>query len=733
MGRIEEKVEPLPLFETKLAKGRVVYKAFTVTIFICICLIWVYRVVNIPATGDFRMWAWIGMFLAELWFGFYWIITQSVRWNITYRVPHKDRLLLRKKDEFPSVDIFVCTADPTIEPPSLVMSTVLSAMSYNYPPDKLSIYLSDDGGSVITFYALLEASKFAKHWIPFCNKFGVEPRSPSAYFSQSLAPRDSNFARELSVIKKLYEEMKNRIDVAIQNGTIPQEIRDQHKGFSEWSLSKVSKYDHQSIVQILIDGRDPKAVDDDGHKLPTLVYLAREKRPNFPHNFKAGAMNALIRVSSEISNGAIILNSDCDMYSNDPDAILEALCFFMDEKQGHKISYVQHPQCYTNNSKNDIYSSISNTINKIELSGIDGFDGALYCGTGCFHRRVSLCGHKYFPSYKEELDATNERSDANVHLLEERSKILASCSFEDGTQWGKEMGLVYGCPVEDIVTGLIIQCKGWKPIYYNPKKTAFLGVGPITLEQGLVQYKRWCEGLFQIFVSKYCPFIYGHGKIKLGAQMGYCVYLLWAPNSFPTLYYILVPSLCLLPGLPLFPEASSLWFLPFAYVFISRIGGSLVEALVCGDTFKGWWNSQRMWLIRRITAFFFAFFDTISRQLGFSETTFIITSKVADDDVSKMYEKELFDFGSSSIMFTTIATLALVNLFSLIGFITKMITRNEFVGSLLAQCVLCWVVVMINLPVYEGLFFRSDKGRFPFSVVISSFVISSIACLIFVF
>jgi hypothetical protein len=28
--------------------------------------------------------------------------------------------------------------------------------------------------------------------------------------------------------------------------------------------------------------------------LPTLVYVAREKRPQYHHNFKAGAMNALV-------------------------------------------------------------------------------------------------------------------------------------------------------------------------------------------------------------------------------------------------------------------------------------------------------------------------------------------------------------------------------------------------------------------------------------------------------
>lgn len=101
----------------------------------------------------------------------------------------------------PDVDIFVCTADPEIEPPTMVISTVLSAVSYNYPPEKLSIYLSDDGGSEFTFYALLEASEFAKYWLPFCKKFKVEPRAPEAYFRKNLDMDDHVSAQEWSKVK----------------------------------------------------------------------------------------------------------------------------------------------------------------------------------------------------------------------------------------------------------------------------------------------------------------------------------------------------------------------------------------------------------------------------------------------------------------------------------------------------------------------------------------------------
>ena len=99
------------------------------------------------------------------------------------------------------MDIFVCTADPVIEPPVMVINTILSVMAYDYPPEKLSVYLSDDGGSDLTYYALREASHFAKHWLPFCKNFKVEPRSPAAYFNSSDDPLDANQSKELVLIK----------------------------------------------------------------------------------------------------------------------------------------------------------------------------------------------------------------------------------------------------------------------------------------------------------------------------------------------------------------------------------------------------------------------------------------------------------------------------------------------------------------------------------------------------
>ncbi|XP_030971443.1 cellulose synthase-like protein E6 isoform X1 [Quercus lobata] len=727
------KDDNLPLFETKLAKGRILFQFYSLLIFVGTCFIFAYRLSHIPAKGEPGRWAWMGLFFSELWFCFYWFATTVVRWNPIYRNTFKDRLSHRYEKALPGVDIFVCTADPVIEAPVMVINTVLSVMAYDYPPEKLSVYLSDDGGSDLTFYAMLEASRFSKIWLPFCKKFKIEPRSPEAYFRTAVEPLgEPVLAKEWSTVKVLYEDMKKRVENTTKLGQISEEISKEHKGFNEWILG-ASRDDHQTILQILIDGRDSEAVDIQGQPLPTLVYLAREKRTQYHHHFKAGAMNALIRVSSRISNSPIILNVDCDMYSNNSKSVRDALCFFMDEEKGNEVGFIQFPQAFENITKNDVYSSSLNVIMELELPGFDGNGGPCYIGTGCFHRREILSGKKYKKNYKADWKRWSNRSaEESTSVLEETSKVLASFSYEENTQWGKEIGLKYNCAVEDVLTGLTIQCRGWRSIYFNPERKGFLGVAPTTLLQSLVQHKRWSEGDFYIFASRNCPFVLGYKKIPLKLQLSYCIYLLWAPTSLTTLYYATVPSLCLLRGISLFPQISDSWVLTFAFVIFLHRAYSLGECIWFGGTFKGWWNDQRMWLYKRTSSYFFGLLDYILKRLGFTKSAFVITTKVANDDVSQRYEQEVMEFGTSSPMFTILATLALLNAFSFFGGLKKLIADLETLvwERFALQILLCGLLVLINLPVYQGLFFRKDVASLPTSVSYQSTIFALLVCAI---
>ncbi|XP_006857764.3 cellulose synthase-like protein E6 [Amborella trichopoda] len=716
MGKVDE--EKLSLYGSVKAKGMFLYRLFGLSFLCAVLMVLYYRLTHVTEGAQ---WFWMAIFASEVWFTFYWVLNQSVRWNPVYRHTFKDRLSKRYEKELPGVDIFVCTADPYKEPPMLVMGTVLSLMAYDYPTHKLSVYLSDDGASEFTFYALLEAAKFAKHWLPFCKKFQIEPRAPKPFFS-SMAYSHKD---ECSTIKKMFEEMEERIEAAVKLGRIPEDIRCQHKGFLEWDKTPFTSRDHSPIVQILIGGGDSTEVDMEGIPLPTLVYLAREKNPNQHHNFKAGAMNSLIRVSSVISNAPIILNVDCDMYSNDSKSIRDALCFLMDEETGHDIAFVQFPQNFDNMTKNELYDGFLRAIGVVDFPGMDGLGGTLYVGSGCFHRRSILGGKMLNEEFKEELSGGNwSKSEEKAKILEERGKDLATCTYELGTEWGKEVGLKYGCPVEDVITGLSIHCRGWRSVYYNPTRKAFLGVASTTLGDTLVQSKRWSEGDFQILLSKYCPFVYGWGKMSVAHMMSYSIYLFWPVNSLPTWCYALVPSLCLLNGVPLYPKVTSPWCIPFAFVAISSYGSSLHEMLLAKGTLKSWWNAERMWMIRRVSSYLFAFIDSILKLVGLGESGFDITTKVSDEDAMRRHEQEIMEFGGASPMFVILATLTLFNLIAFLLGLKRVITQgSSAMDSLMPQLILSGFIVSICFPIFEALFIRRDKGRLPISVAYTSIVL----------
>lgn len=76
--------------------------------------------------------------------------------------------------------------DPLKEPPLVTANTVLSILAMDYPADKISCYVSDDGASMLTFEALQETAEFAKKWVPFCKKYYTEPRAPEKYFSEKI-------------------------------------------------------------------------------------------------------------------------------------------------------------------------------------------------------------------------------------------------------------------------------------------------------------------------------------------------------------------------------------------------------------------------------------------------------------------------------------------------------------------------------------------------------------------
>ncbi|XP_052209371.1 cellulose synthase-like protein G3 isoform X2 [Diospyros lotus] len=656
------------------------------------------------------------LFIADLVLGFGWLSAQSFRFRPVHRRVFPENLeKVVKRRDFPALDIFICTADPYKEPPMSVVNTALSVMAYDYPPEKISVYVSDDGGSQLTLFAFMEAARFASHWIPFCRKKEIMERCPEAFFG-------SNYSQssETEQIKTMYENIKEKVEHVVERGKIPNEFitcEQERQAFNKWT-EEFTRQDHPTIIQVLLEAREEK--DITGQSMPNLVYLSREKSKMSSHHFKAGALNALVRVSAIVTNAPIILTLDCDMYSNDPKTPHNMLCFFSDPEIKSNLEYVQFPQHFHGINKHDIYANEIKRLFQINAFGLDGLAGPNYVGTGCFFwRRVFFGGPLSFvdpeiPELRPDHVVDRPIKAQPVMAL---AHHVANCKYEEQTNrnWGAKLGFRYGSLVEDYYTGFRLQCEGWKAVLCNPNRPAFLGDTPITLIDALNQTKRWAVGLLEVGFSKYSPLTFGARKMGPLMGLGYAHYAFWPLWSIPTTIYAFLPQLTLLNGVSIFPEVWDKWFLVYVFLFVGAYGQDCLDFMVAGGSFQRWWSDQRMWMVRGVTSHWFGLAEFGSKRLGIATHGFTLTSKVVDDEQGKRYDQGTFEFGVHSPMFVPLAMAAIVNLAAFfLGFIEIALKGGSgHMEPLFVQMFIAGFVVVNSWPVYEAMVLRTDKGRIP--------------------
>ncbi|XP_059662188.1 cellulose synthase-like protein G3 isoform X1 [Cornus florida] len=663
----------------------------------------------------------LSMFISNILLGFMWSTTQSHRMRPIYRQEFLENLhKVTTEKDFRAMDVFICTADPYKEPPMSVVNTALSVMAYDYPTEKLSVYVSDDGGSELTLFAFMEAAKFGSHWLPFCRENKIVERCPDAYFR-------SNHSRysETENIKMMYENMKARVESVVESGKVGDEYinsEQEHQAFNKWT-NGFTRQHHPTVIQVLLEIYKDK--DITGHSMPNLIYVSREKSPASPHRFKAGALNVLLRVSAFMSNAPIILTLDCDMYSNDPQTPIRMLCYFSDPAILPKLGYVQFPQRFHGLNKNDIYASEIKSLFRINPLGMDGLSGPNHLGTGCFFsRRCFFGGPSSFVT--PELPELSPDHVIDKPIQSQQISALANhvagCNYEHQTNWGSKMGFRYGSLVEDYFTGYRLQCEGWKSVFCDPKRAAFLGDVPISLNDVLSQNKRWSVGLLEVAFSKYSPLTFG--TRSMGPLMGHCYAhsAFWAIWSIPITIYAFIPQLALLNGVSIFPQVSDPWFFLYVFLFVGAYVQDCLDFVLENGSVKRWWSDQRMWLVRGLSSYLFGLMEYVTKRLGIATQGFNVTSKVVDDEQSKRYDQGTFEFGVSSPMFVPMAMAAIINLIAFLVGLRKVFT-SEHLEGLFGQMFIAGFVILNCWPIYEAMVLRSDKGRMPTkTTIISTFL-----------
>ncbi|OMO79813.1 Cellulose synthase [Corchorus capsularis] len=730
---------PLHTFEPlrRTALNRIFAAFYT-----CAIIVLLYRhaqaLLNYSTTSLLYFSITLSLLISDLVLAFMWAAAQAFRVRPIRRKEFPENLKrVIKEEDFPGLDVFICTADPFKEPPMNVVNTALSLMAYDYPPEKISVYVSDDGGSALTLFAFTEAAKFASYWLPFCRENNLMERSPEVYFASS----NLSWSPEFEKIKMMYENMKAKVEHVVDKGEISDEyiIDNPHReAFKKWTKD-FTRTDHPAVIQVILDRSDREDKDVSGNYLPNLIYVSRQKSKTSPHHFKAGALNALLRVSAVMTNAPIVLTQDCDMFSNDPKTPLRLLCYLSDPAIQSNLAYVQFPQRFHDKNKDDIYGCEYKRLFKINPLGFDGLMGPNYVGSGCFFQRRAFFGgpSELVPPEFDELNP-NHVVDKPIKSQEilEFAHHVAGCNYENQTKWGYLNGFRYGSLVEDYYTGFRLQCEGWKSLFCNPKRAAFLGDNPITIIDLLGQCKRWCIGLFEVAFSKYNTLIYGSRSMGIFMGLAYSHYAFWPLWCIPVIHYSFLPQLALLNKVCILPKTSEPWFFLYVFLFLGAYGQDFLDFVLDGGSVKRWWNAQRMWMIRGLTCYLFGSVEYLLKSLGISTHGFTLTSKVQDDEQSKRYWQGTFEFGVASPLFVPLTMAAIINLFSfLYGLKEFLVGSNIMDGGLFLQMVLSGLIVLNCLPIYGAIALRNDKGKMPTQVtVIATFLsaaLSSSAYLIF--
>ncbi|KAG2727119.1 hypothetical protein I3760_01G144400 [Carya illinoinensis] len=698
------------------------------------------------------IWLWLMLVVCEVWFAFSWVLHDKFDMSSPVNPTGRSDLL--------GVDIFISTANPEKEPPLVTACTILSILSVDYPMEKIACYVSDDGGALLTFEAMAEATSFANLW----------PRNTETYFSLKVDPTKnksrSDFVKDRKKVKREFDEFKVRI-----NG-LPDSIRRRSEAFNAREEMKMMKHVRESRadpLEPIIKVQKATWMADGTHwpgtwsicasdhakglkwgirrfklamlKPPSsdpLMGGANERIINFSD--KSDAMNALVRAFAILSNGPFIFNLDCDHYIYNCKAIREGMCFMMD-RGGENICYIQFPQRFEGIDPSDRYAN----------HNIVFFDGNICALDGCMFRRFALYG--FDPPQPDKISqSTNSKMltlkvdelDSDLDVIESipmaeyqadhaaikygrppgilqtphdpldattvaKAVSAISCWYEDKTEWGDRVGWIYGSVTEDVVTGYRMHNRGWNSVYRITKRDAFRGSAPINLTDRLHQVLRWATGSVEIFFSTNNPLLSSR-RLMFLRLLAYLNVGIYPFTSLFLIVYCFLPALSLISGNFIVQTLSVAFLIYLLVITVCLIMLAILEVKWGGIGFEEWWRNEQFWLISGTSAHLAAVVQGLLKVIAGIEISFTLTSKSAGEDADD-YMADLYLVKWTSLMIPPIV-IAMVNIIAIAIAFSRTIYStvpqwSKFMGGAFFSF---WVLAHLY-PFAKGLMGRRGKTR----------------------
>ncbi|CAL5433444.1 unnamed protein product [Camellia sinensis] len=398
-----------------------------------------------------------------------------------------------------------------------------------------------------------------------------------------------------------------------------------------------------------------------------------------------------LRVSATMTNAPIVLTLDCDIFSNDPQTPLRALCYLLDPHMDPRLAFVQFPQYFHGLNKDDIYASELKYPFQSDSHGMDGLWGPVHMGTGGF-----FCCRAFFGGpFSFAAPENPELSPDHVPNKPIRSKEVLSLAYQ--------MGYRYGSLVEDCYTSYRLHCEGWRSIFCRPKRAAFLGDVPVTLNDVLYQIMRWSMGLLEVGFSKNSPLTLGLWSLNPFHALCFIHYSLWPISGIPITTYAFLPQLALLNSFSIFPKVC-LRSLVFHVCF------SFPRSL-CTRFYRLHVSRRNNPKVVRwgFSSFSFGLVEYLFKSLGLTKFGF---------------KQGIFEFGVESQMFLPITMAAIINLVSFVSGIIQVLSNGLRFEDVFTKLFIAGFGVLNSWPVYEAMVLRSDKGKLPTKITLTSVVLS---------
>ncbi|CAI8595842.1 unnamed protein product [Vicia faba] len=303
---------------------------------------------------------------------------------------------------------------------------------------------------------------------------------------------------------------------------------------------------------------------------------------------------------------------------------------------------------------------------------------------------------------------------------------VISCGYEEKTEWGKEVGWIYGSVTEDILTGFKMHCHGWRSIYCIPERPAFKASSPTNLSNGLQQVFQWALGSIDIFMSKHCPIWYGYkGGLKFLERISYINAIVYPWTSIPLVAYCTLPAVCLLTGKFIIPELNNTAGMWFIALFFCIFTTSVLEMRWSGVTIDEWWRNEQFWVIGGVSANLYAVFIGLFKLITGVNSNFISTSKstTRNDEDKQHYDTMMFGLKWTTLLIIP-TTLLILNIIAMVAGLSHAI-NNGFVawGPLFGKLLFSFWVIVHLYPFLKGMVGRNN--RTPTIVLVWSVLLAS--------